>query len=104
MDFGYGIGTNSQKADSGIIWGKQHPVAVEAWFTSEGKFLPLMIRMKDNDDETIILDEIQIKNYERKMYSGIPTIEFYISVTYEGIKKDAKLLFFPERTIWTMVI
>lgn len=48
----FGIGTNTQKADSGPVRGKQKEIACQCWFTSKGKITPLMLKIQDADPGT----------------------------------------------------
>ena len=54
----------------------QREVACECWFTSSGKIIPLMLKVKDGDGEIRIIRQIEIHSREQKMYAGIPSIEF----------------------------
>jgi len=42
----FGIGTNTKDADAGLIRGTQREIACECWFTSTGKMIPLMIKVR----------------------------------------------------------
>lgn len=45
----FGIGTNTQEADAGQVQGTQREIACECWFTSTGKIIPRMLKIKDED-------------------------------------------------------
>ena len=47
----FGIGTNTEKANSGFVKGEQHEIACECWFTCSGKTTPIMIKIEDEDGE-----------------------------------------------------
>ena len=47
----FGIGTDTQKADTGMIRGRQREIACQCWFTSKGEIMPTMLMVQDEDGE-----------------------------------------------------
>ena len=45
----FGIGTNSQKVDAGLVRGKQREIGGYFWFTNKGKMMPTMLKVQDDD-------------------------------------------------------
>jgi len=45
----FGIGTNTEKADSGTLTGRQIKIACKAWFTSSGVIKPLSFKFEGDD-------------------------------------------------------
>ena len=43
----FGIGTNAGNTNAGTVKGTQKEIACECWFTSTGKMIPLMLKVKD---------------------------------------------------------
>ena len=51
----FGIGTNSNNGDAGIVRGIQKEVACECWCSSKGDVIPLMIKLMDEDGEMQVI-------------------------------------------------
>ena len=99
----FGIGTNTQPANAGVVRGEQLPIACECWFTSSGKTTPIMIKVQDSDSgEIITVRNIQVHYAERKNYAGIPTDEFDCSIFLLGQKMQVKLIHYLTENKWTM--
>lgn len=47
----FGTYVNIGNADAGVIKGTQREIACECWFTSSGKIIYLMLKIKDEDRE-----------------------------------------------------
>ena len=45
----FGIGTNAGNTNAGTVKGTQKEIACECWFTSTGKMIPLMLKVKDEE-------------------------------------------------------
>lgn len=98
----FGIGTNTQDADAGFIRGTQKEIACECWFTSTGKMIPLMIKVRDEDGEMLVIRKIRVHYQEKKKYAGIPSIEFdcTLIILEQGI--PAKLIYYPTEGRWIL--
>ncbi len=80
----------------------QREVACECWFTSSGKIIPLMLKVKDGDGEIRIIRQIEIHSREQKMYAGIPSIEFDCTLTILEQAIRARLIYYQTENRWTM--
>ncbi|MGN0305453.1 MAG: hypothetical protein ACI4D2_04780 [Lachnospiraceae bacterium] len=98
----FGIGTNTQKADAGAVRGTQREVACECWFTSSGKLTPLMIKVQDEDGEIRTIRQIFVHSQEKKMYAGIPSIEFDCTLTILEQTIPARLIYYQTESRWVL--
>lgn len=98
----FGIGINTKEADAGFVRGIQKEIACECWFTSAGKMIPLMIKVRDEDGEILVIKKIQVHYQEKKKYAGIPSVEFDCTLTIleQGIR--AKLIFYQTEGRWVL--
>lgn len=98
----FGIGTNSKSADAGTVRGIQKEIACECWFTSTGKIIPLMIKVQDEDGEIRVIRQITIHSQEKKMYAGIPSIEYDCTLTILGQNVRARLIYYQTESRWVL--
>ena len=56
----FGIGINTEHTEQEALSGTYHEVAVQCWFTATGKSLPLMLKVKGEDEEIIQINHIQV--------------------------------------------
>lgn len=75
---------NTQKADDGMIRGRQREIACQCWFTSKGEIMPTMLKVQDEDGEIRTVHPIKVRSKEEKMYAGIPSVEFDCVLTILG--------------------
>lgn len=102
----FGIGINCEQTDSGIIRGQLIPIACDCWYTVNGRSIPKMIKLQDEEGEIRTIRNIHTNSFTKKNYSGIPTIEFDCSI-YLGESErlqNVKLIFFPSKNCWSMCI
>ena len=99
----FGIGTNTQKADSGYIRGKQKEIACQCWFTSKGKVTPLMLKIQDEDGEIRTVRQIHVLSQEEKMYAGIASLEFDCIITILEQQINIQLIYYKEESRWVLV-
>lgn len=100
----FGIGTNCEQTDSGVIRGKLIPIACECWYTAKGRSMPIMIKVQDENGEIQTIREIRIKSHASKNYSGLPTIEFDCEITWRERLIEVKIIFFVSRNCWSMTL
>lgn len=102
----FGIGTNCEQTDSGIIRDKLIPIACDCWYTVGGRSIPRMIKLQDENGEIQTIHEIHIKSHTNKNYSGLPTIEFdcTICLSERSQLQDVKIIFFITKNCWSMSI
>ena len=99
----FGIGTNTQRADSGPVRGKQREIACQCWFTSKGKITPLMLKIQDEDGEIRTVKQIQIHFQEEKMYAGVASVEFDCTITILEQQIGVRLIYYKEENRWVLV-
>lgn len=98
----FGIGVNTGNADAGDIRGTQKEIACECWFTSTGKIVPLMLKVKDEDGEIRVIRQIEVHSQEKKMYAGIPSTEFDCTLTILGQMIRARLVYYQTESRWVL--
>ena len=98
----FGIGINMQKADAGAVKGIQKEVACECWFTSSGKLMPLMIKVQDEGGEVRTIRQIMVHSQEKKMYAGIPAIEFDCTLTVLEQAIPVRLIYYQTEGKWVL--
>lgn len=98
----FGIGTNTKEADAGTIRGTQREIACECWFTSTGKMIPLMIKVRDEDGELLVIKKIEVHYQEKKKYAGIPSVEFDCTLTILEQAIHAKLIYYQTEGRWVL--
>ena len=98
----FGIGTNKKEADAGSVRGTQREIACECWFTSTGKIIPLMLKIKDEDGEMLVIKKIEVHYQEKKNYAGIPSIEFDCTLTILEQAIRAKLIYYQTESRWVL--
>lgn len=99
----FGIGTNTQKADSGAVRGKQREIACQCWFTSKGRITPLMLKIQDEDGEIRTVKQIQVHSQEEKMYAGVASVEFDCTITILEQQIGVRLIYYKEENRWVLV-
>lgn len=98
----FGIGVNTGNADAGDIRGTQKEIACECWFTSTGKIVPLMLKVKDEDGEIRVIRQIEVHSQEKKMYAGIPSTEFDCTLTILEQTIRARLIYYQTESRWVL--
>ena len=71
----FGIGTNTQKTEAGPVKGTQREIACDCWFTTNGKIIPRMLKIQDEDGEIRVIKQIAVHSQEAKNFCGIPSVE-----------------------------
>ena len=98
----FGIGTNTQKANAGVIQGIQKEVGCFCWFTSTGKSIPRIIKFIDDNGDLQTVYDVFVKYMEQKNYSGIPSMEYLCTFSLNNIIHEVKLIFFQSECKWVM--
>lgn len=98
--------TSQKTSGTKDVKGRQIPIACGAWFTSTGSLKPICFKIKDANEEIITVSNIRITHTEDKMYSGIPTTEFTCKIPiHDGTEIiDCKVIYFPDRKEWVLVL
>jgi hypothetical protein len=100
----FGIGTNVNDIDSGVIRGNIYNIACKIWFTSNCSPLPLSFKFEGDDGIIQTVSSLNVKYTEDKNYSGIPVKEYSCEALIGGILRRFKLIFYMEACKWVMVI
>lgn len=98
----FGVYTNADRADAGTVRGTQREIACECWFTSSGKLIPRMLKVKDEDGEIRVIRQIQVHSQEQKMYAGIPSIEFDCTLLVLEQAIRARLIYYQTENRWVL--
>lgn len=98
----FGIGINSQQPDGGRIRGTQKKIACECWFTSTGKIMPLMVKIEDEDGQVRTIREIKVHSQEKKMYAGIPSMEYDCTLFIGKREIRARLIYYQTENQWVL--
>lgn len=98
----FGTGIYPQAPDAGTVRGKQREVACECWFTSTGKIMPLMLKVKDEEGEVRVIREIAVHSQERKRYAGNPSVEFDCTLRLGERKIRAWLIYYMAQGRWVL--
>ena len=99
----FGIGTNSQKADAGLVRGKQKEIGCYCWFTNKGKMIPTMLKVQDEDGEIRTVRQIKVHFQEEKMYAGVPSVEFNCTITILEQQINVWLIYYKSENRWALV-
>lgn len=100
---GYVAEIDGERLDEPAIRGRYHKVAVDCWFTSQGKSIPHRLKYQDQDGVVHMLPEIRILRSERKYYAGILLQKYDCSAIVEGRQQNFLLLYHPGENRWDMV-
>ena len=100
----FGIGTNTEYLDSGEPNGNLEEVAVKCWFTSTGKAIPLMMKIKTKEDEIIPVEDIHVVKSDKQWYAGIYNIKYYCEAMVRGRMLGFILYFCPEECAWKLQV
>lgn len=100
----FGIGTKAEHPDNGMIQGTVKEVAVKCWFTVSGKSMPLMMKVRTEEEEIIKVDDIQVLTVDKQWYAGIMNVKYRCQALVRGQMKEFILLFCPEECSWKLVI
>lgn len=98
----FGIGTNSRKAETGKVRGIQKKIACECWFTSTGRIMPLMVKLQDEDGQIRTIREITVHSQEKKMYAGVPSMEYDCTLVMENRSVRVWLIYYQTENQWVL--
>lgn len=98
----FGIGMNAGKAGAGSVRGIQEKIACECWFTSTGRIMPLMLKIQDENGEIRTIREITIHSQEKKMYAGIPSVEYDCTLVIGDRSVRAWLIYYQTESRWVL--
>ena len=98
----FGAGKEHQDGHAGQIRGRQQEVACECWFTSTGRLIPLMLKLKDEDGMCRTVRPIMVHSAEKKMYAGTPFIEFDCEIVVREQKMRVWLIYYQSENRWVL--
>lgn len=98
----FGIGTNCQAGIAGALAGTLREIACECWYTASGKGIPVMIKVKDDEEIIHTIRGIRVRYSEKKNYAGVPSIEYVCEIEYLGWRRDVKLIFLVSENKWVL--
>ncbi len=101
----FGIGIHSQQPDRGTcVRRTQKKVACECWFTSTGAVMPLMLKVEDENGQIRTIREIKIHSHEKKIYAGIPSIEYDCTLFVEDREIRVWLIYYQTESRWVLSV
>ena len=82
-----------------LSW-NQREVAVDCWFTSTGRMMPLRMKCRE-DDRIFTIEPITILKEEENRYAGVLVHVFHCRARMEtGVDQEFSLLFYVEQCRW----
>lgn len=100
---GFPVETIKDITNAGSISGVQCEVACDCWFTRNGKTMPRMIKIMDDEGIVHTYDRICMLYSEEKCYGGIETIEHYCQIIIDDKKVNAKIILRKDTSKWTII-
>lgn len=101
----FGIKIPSRKPDRGAwVRGTQKEIACECWFTSTGRTIPLMLKIEDEDGQIQTIREIKVHSQEKKMYAGVPFIEYDCTLFVWNREIRVWLIYYQTENRWVLSI
>jgi hypothetical protein len=88
---------------AGTIKGVQREIACGCWFTSQGKSIPKLIKVMDEEGKLHIIDQVEVLYSEEKNYAGIPTVEHVCKLILGEREATVKLIYAKDSCRWTIV-
>lgn len=85
------------------IKGDFSDIAVDCWFTSTGRMIPRLIKIKLPDESILTLENITVCKCEDKRHLGIRTKIFYCNIEHNNRIKKVMLQFNQEDCTWKMI-
>lgn len=82
----------------------QIEVAVDCWFTSAGRMMPLRMKCREGD-KILTIEPIAVLKEEENRYAGVLVHIFYCKARLEsGVLQEFSLLFYVEQCLWKAYI
>ena len=84
-------------------WNQQE-AAVDCWFTSDGKMMPLRMKCREGD-QIIRIEPIRVLKVEENRYAGVLVRLFHCKGVLRGTaEQEFALLFYVERCQWKVSV
>ena len=96
------LGNIIEQKEPGLLQGIQREIACECWFTSQGRIIPKLIKVMDEEGILHTIRHIELLTAEEKTYSGIQTVEHLCKIFLEGRTEVVKLIYTKENCRWTI--
>lgn len=100
----FGIGINTEHPEHDVKSGTYREVAVKCWFTASGKSMPLMMKIKTDEDEIVKIENIRVLTSDKQWYAGILNVRYRCQALVHGQVIEFALLFCPEECSWKLLI
>ena len=98
------LGCIMEQTDHGILKGLKKEIACDCWFTSNGRSMPRVIKVMDEQGMIHTISDIEILHSEEKNYSGVSTVEHICRIMLAGRRETVKLVYTKENCKWRIVI
>lgn len=92
-----------EKKEHGVLHGIQREIACECWFTSNGKSIPQIIKVMDENGRLYTIRDIELLTEETKTYCGIQTVEHLCRIQLRNKTTLVKLIYTKESCKWTII-
>ncbi len=99
----FGIGINTEKPQSKELQGELYEVAVKCWFTATGKSMPLMMKIKNQEEEVVTIEHIQVLAVDKQWFAGIVNWKYRCRAILNHHEMEFILLFYPEECQWKLI-
>lgn len=99
----FGIGTNTENPEHGLLSGSVSEVAVKCWFTATGRSMPLMMKVQTKEEEIIEIAPIHVLTSEKQYYAGILNWKYQCRAVINCRIQEFTLLFNSEECSWRLV-
>lgn len=100
---GFQLGDIIETREQGVLHGIQREIACECWFTSNGRSIPQIIKVMDEEGRLYTIRDIELLTAETKTYSGIQTVEHLCRIRIYGTESIVKLIYAKESCRWTII-
>ena len=101
---GFSLGMVTEKLQGREIKGRHQKVAVDCWFTSNGRAIPRFLKYQDEEGLLHTLTDIRLRKTEKKHYAGILQHRYDCSAIVDGAEREFILLYRPDENSWHMVL
>ena len=98
----FGMRSTGIKADAGSLRGTWREAACQCWFTSTGRMMPLMLKLRDEDGQIRRVDHIAVHSQEKKNYAGVPSVEFDCTLFLPEGQLRARLIYLAAEGRWAV--
>ena len=78
----FGTMAKPAEQDVEIVRKKQKEAAVKCWFTAAGRAIPLSMKLQDENGEIFCVEEIYVKECQKKYYAGMVSWEYRCRICF----------------------